>query len=340
MPNTAFWRSLPVLLILVLTAVPIQAQKPRTFCIAFYNVENLFDNQDDPKTEDEEFTAEGKARWTTERMNEKVRNIARVIAAINEGNGPDVLGLSEVENEAMLKTLLRQGGLDRKGYRYLHADSRDQRGIDVCLVYREKSFRPISYRLLPVDVSAYDSRPTRDILMVTGIAAQKDTLHLFVNHWPSRRGGREVTAPKRMAAARVLRRTLDSLFARNPEALVVAMGDFNDNPGDASVNHLQYSPRSEDLRNCMSRFDWKAGQGTEFYQGSWYRFIQILLSPSMGRYSFTGDESDPCSGIHIFRPDWILKEDSTGQRIPRRSVEQDGTIGYSDHLPVYLLLRW
>lgn len=313
----------------------------RTFCIGFYNVENLFDAVDDPATDDAEFTPEGNLKWTTERATQKASNIARVIEAMNHGHGPDVLGLSEVENAAILEHLLQQGKFLHKAFGYVHADSRDQRGIDVCLIYRRKAFQPIGYRLLPVDLGAFAAPPTRDVLLVSGLWGKRDTLHVLVCHWPSRRGGKEATEARRLAAARIVRRAVDSLLLINSRAQIVVMGDFNDNPPDSSLLLLQFGlPDSDrdDLLNCATRFDWRRGEGTEFYRGQWSRFIQILLSPAMARYGLAAN--DPCAGITIFRPDWMLKTDpATGQRVPLRSVEENGTIGFSDHLPVYLLLR-
>ncbi|MCS6991984.1 MAG: endonuclease/exonuclease/phosphatase family protein [Chitinophagales bacterium] len=341
-PGFRSWIAIVALLLAGETAASGQSfpKKGRVVCLGFYNVENLFDTIDNPLTQDEEFTPAGEARWTAQRMSQKSRNIARVIAALNEGKGPDVLGLSEVENDFVLRYLLQQDELKKSGLSYIHFDSPDMRGIDVCLLYRPKVFRPIAQRLLRVDVQKWDNRPTRDILWVKGLMFNRDTLHVFVNHWPSRRGGRELTEPKRLAAAKVLHRVVDSLLGQNPDALIVVMGDFNDNPGDASLSLLEQGLQNGGLINCMNRFDWKRGEGTEYYQGLWYRFIQILVSPGLKRYSYEGSGANACSGIHIFRPNWIMKQDASGHWIPKRSIDEDGSIGFSDHLPVYLLLRW
>ena len=243
--------------------------------IAFYNVENFFDTEDDPLTRDEEFTPTGKLEWTPERYAKKVKNIGSVVAAVH----PSVLGLCEVENRRVVEDLLKgTPALVAADYGICHYDSPDERGIDVALVYRKKDFRVISDRPIrvtmppdavdpndapakpknsnkqgknkPVDTTdstlnaanqssapkkSTRSAPTRDILFVDGIFGGKDTVSFYVNHWPSRRLGDKYSAPRRMAVARTLRRDIDSLLTVRPKAKIVIMGDFNDQPTDPSI---------------------------------------------------------------------------------------------------------
>jgi len=199
--------------------------------------------------------------------------------------------------------------------------------------------------MLHVNISQFDDKPTRDIMMVQGITVKNDTLYLFMNHWPSRRGGTKESDPKREAAAHVLRSAVDSILLIHPQAKLVIMGDFNDNPTDYSVANILKAQKTtttngeNSLYDADNIFDWKKGEGTEFYKGSWSRFIQFILTTSLIKNDLNADGS--FSDIYIFKPDWLLIQDSTNhQMIPHRTTEEGSNeIGYSDHLPVYVMLK-
>ncbi|HYV94181.1 MAG TPA: endonuclease/exonuclease/phosphatase family protein [Chitinophagales bacterium] len=317
----------------------------QSLCIAFYNVENLFDTKDDPNVDDEEFTPNGKQHWTLDKYAKKISNIAKVIRAMKNGDGADVVGFAEIENKGVLEDLIADPQLKKLNYGIAHHDSPDKRGIDVAMIYKKNIFKVLGQKFFTVDVSKYEDKPTRDIVMVQGVIGKNDTLNIFLNHWPSRREGKEVSEPKRIAAATVLKRVVDSLQRINPWANILIMGDFNDNPTDKSVSEILKATNSINassgipLYDCDSKFDWKKGEGTEFYKGSWSRFIQIIVNSSLisKQVNMDGTFTD----AHIFKPDWLLKEDETShQMIPHRTFEEgDSTIGFSDHLPVYIEIK-
>ncbi len=333
-----------VLMLIAFDRPPAFGQQPSVgavqekLCVGFYNVENLFDHLDDPITRDEEFTPNGSAQWTQERYQQKLHNVARVVLALHNGKGADLLGLAEVENAGVLNDLIKRTALRSKGYRFIHHDAPDERGIDVALLYRKDAFHPLTYRAIPVPTVETGGRPTRDILLIQGIINKHDTLFIFLNHWPSRRGGIQQTEPRRHLAAQVLRRITDSLLAVRPNCLLLIMGDFNDNPQDISLAHiLGATPPGKPGRliNCVTTLSVNRESGTEWYSGKWYYFIQIIVSPAMAHYR----NSDICGTFTIFRPDWIMKpEEKSHKLIPMRSIEKDGRIGFSDHLPVYVLI--
>ncbi len=335
---------LSVLLLIALERPPAAGQRPEMgvaqpkLCIGFYNVENLFDPVDDPITRDEEFTPSGSAGWTQERYHQKLHNIARVVLALHDGKGADLLGLAEVENAGVLNALIKQTALRSKGYGFIHHDAPDERGIDVALLFRKDVFRPLAYRAIPVPTIELGGRPTRDILLVQGVINKRDTIFIFLNHWPSRRGGTQQTEPRRHLAAQVLRRVTDSLLAVRPNSLLLIMGDFNDNPQDVSLSQILGAtpPHAQGpLINCVATLSVNRESGTEWYSGRWYYFIQIIVSSAMASYR----NNDICSTFTVFRPDWIMKpEEKSNKLIPMRSIEKDGRIGFSDHLPVYVLI--
>lgn len=81
-----------------------------------YNVENLFDAKDDPKTKDDDFTPEGRNHWNNAKIAYKMQNLGKVIRHVNAGRGPDILSLEEVENKGLL-TKLNKTALRGLGYK-------------------------------------------------------------------------------------------------------------------------------------------------------------------------------------------------------------------------------
>jgi predicted extracellular nuclease len=315
------------------------------FRILFYNVENLFDTYNDPGKNDNAFTPDGERRWSAYRLHQKISNLYKAITAAGEWNIPAIIGLCEVENRFVLEMLINNTGLRNAGYEIVHRNSPDSRGIDVAALYRpdeflllEKSFTGITF---PFDSAA----TTREIVYMKGIAGINDTLHLFVNHWPSRWGGQAATAPYRNYTALVLRSLTDSLVAINPFAKIVIMGDFNDDPEDESLKKylgagFDYErPEAGKLYN-ISREIRKSRNGSYKFQGVWYLFDQFIVSGSM----INGMEKLQTSpeSVNVYNADFLLIYDPAWFGFkPFRSYEGFRyTGGFSDHLPVFLDIRW
>ncbi|GAO31801.1 endonuclease/exonuclease/phosphatase family protein [Geofilum rubicundum] len=199
----------------------------RTAGILFYNVENLFDVSNDSLKNDHEFTYLGLRRWTYGRMLDKFRKINRVILNAGKWSPPVLVGLCEVENSWVLNRMLDETGLRQLGYRLVHFDSPDERGMDVALLFLYERFQVSGAEPITVDFGPGE-RTTRDVLYVKGVMDGLDTLHVLVNHWTSRYGGSAATQWKRAYTAQQVRLFTDSLLAQNPRRLVVVMGDFNE----------------------------------------------------------------------------------------------------------------
>ena len=148
--------------------------------VMFYNVENLFHPTDDPEKSDDEFTKEGTRYWTFRRYNQKLANIAKTVIAVGEWEPPAVIGLCEVENIQCLEDLVYTSPLKRWNYKIVHEESRDNRGIDVALIYRPELISEISHEAIQLNFPN-STRPSRDILYFKG-ATPKDTVHFYVNH--------------------------------------------------------------------------------------------------------------------------------------------------------------
>jgi predicted extracellular nuclease len=310
--------------------------------IVFYNCENFFDTYDDNQINDNEFLPKSKNSWTIERYNIKVKNISHVIYATDSINFPDVVGLSEIENKTVLDDLVNSSFLKKADYHVVHYESSDDRGIDVALLYNAKKVKVMSSRPVPVVSSGIK---LREILYVKAIVFNTDTLNIFVNHWKSRSEGVAETQPKRILYASVLKKITDSLFTKNPAANILIMGDFNDEPGDISVSAtlgalpLAEKPQQKKLYNLFYNF-YEAQQGSYFYSHDkkWNMIDQIILSGNL--FSTQKNKLHYVQGsAEIFRKNWMLYKSSKGEMLPNKTFS--GTTyhgGYSDHLPVTILL--
>ncbi len=317
------------------------AQSRNNFRIVFYNVENYFDYKDDPETKDEEFLPKGKRHWDKYKYHKKRDKIAQVLIAAGGGKLPPVVGLCEIENRNVLEDLINYSPLKNQGYKIIHKESPDKRGIDVGVIYRPKKFTPLSYQAIPIHFTDNTKRATRDILYVKGKVKQ-DTLHLFFNHWPSRWGGQLESEPKRVFVAKVLRHAIDSLFDVHENPKIVIMGDFNDYPKNKSLSKVLKAQQkkgeafSEQLYNLSYHFVNEKSPGTHKYRGKWGALDQIIVSGAILNAK-NGCQST-IDNAHIFYFEKLLEKDESyiGYKPFRTFTGYKYNGGYSDHLPVFI----
>jgi predicted extracellular nuclease len=317
----------------------------RSAIVGFYNLENLYDTIFHGSNDDVAFTPNGAKAYTGKVFNDKLAKLARVLSQIGthiNPDGPAILGVAEIENKWVLDTLLRHPLIAERGYRYVHYDSRDFRGVDVALIYNPKYFTAERSRPLFVKIPAgtKDAAYTRDILWVKGLL-DGEQIQLFVNHWPSRSGGQKRSERARMAAATTVRNWIDSLEIIDPGVKTIVMGDMNDDPTDNSIikglkayGDIQSGEPDELYNPWMAMY--KNGMGTLAYQDAWSLFDQVLLSRS-----FLGKKQ---AGFfyykhYIFKADYMIENTGPYKGYPMRSYNGDVYRGgYSDHFPVYLVL--
>lgn len=312
----------------------------RNMTVAFYNVENLFDLEDESGKNDDEFTPEGDKNWDRTKYRKKLADISRVISGINEGDLPEIVGLCEVENESVVADLVQTGLLANGNYQVIHHESPDFRGIDCAVVYRPDEFSVLDYVAVPVYVEGSAEFKTRDILYVKGRTRNREELHLFVNHWPSRMGGVEKTDPKRVAAARILKEKIDSLMEADNRARIIILGDMNDEPDNRSVQEVLGAKAPSDanamLVNLMFPED-ERGKGTYNYRGTWNMLDNVIVSRSLlDEKGFRCMEQQG----YIFHEEWMEDVGQEGDIFPRRTYKGSNyNGGVSDHFPVYFRLR-
>ena len=153
------------------------------YTIAFYNVENLFDTVDNPKTVDDEYLPSSRRRWTKKRYHHKVKKLSSVIQQLGSNlskHKPAIVGLVEVENSKVVHDLISHKNLVNHSYGYVHYDSPDERGIDVALLYNRNLFEVYSSKTYSLELTDDEGKPdyTRDVLRVSG-SLNDELVHIF-----------------------------------------------------------------------------------------------------------------------------------------------------------------
>ncbi len=321
----------------------IWAQTYQTAVIGFYNVENLFDTINDPLKNDEQFLPDGSYQWNSDKYQLKLKNLADVISLIGEEHGGcAVLGVSEVENEAVLLDLVNQEKLKKFNFKVAHHDSPDRRGVDVCFLYQEKRFEMLSIKGFTLVIPDKPDFITRDQVLMTGVLDQVDTLFLIVNHWPSKIGGERRSSPLRVAAAELTKHICDSIYQHHPDAKIIIMGDFNDNPnaksftkGLGAVGKMK-DLKKNDIFNPMYQM-FRDGIGSIAYQDNWELFDQILVSSNL---ITAAPNTYKYISAHVFRRNFMINKTGSFAGYPHRTFAGGAFLGgYSDHLPVYIILE-
>ena len=320
-----------------------QGKKGKIITIGFYNLENLFDTIDDPATDDQEFTPSGSGKWNSVRYKEKLQHLAEAISLIGSEQSPDapvMVGLAEAENRQVVEDLISTPPLKSTGYKVVHYDSPDKRGIDVALIYNPSVFKVSGSKSNSLKIVDKPDFYTRDILLVTG-TLEGQSLAILVNHWPSRSKGEKESAPLRNAAAGLCRALYDSIQKVQPGTGVIILGDFNDDPVNESLmEHLKTvvnpdSLKKGDLFNPMWTL-FKQGEGSLAYKGKWNLFDQVIVSSSLmekvkKRYSFYK--------AGVMKSKLLLEQEGQYAGYPFRSYAGNTYLGgYSDHLPAYVYL--
>ena len=340
-----------------------QSKKYKIHTVAFYNFENFYDTVDDAFTNDDEWTPNGAQHWTTEKYQQKLKNLARVLSEIGKpdnSNAPTLIGGAEIENRAVLEDLIKEPKLQPLDLGIIHFDSPDKRGIDVALLYQKKYFRPTSYSNIPliiyrkeipkkeeeteilddeIEVKKENKNRvfTRDQLLVSGFLEDEE-IHIIVNHWPSRSGGEKATSLFREAAGKLNRKIIDSLQRINPQAKVLTMGDFNDSPSNKSIKS---GLGAKGIRAEVSKFGVfnpfeelaNKGLGTIAYRDSWNIFDQIIMTVSLVKSDFSTFNFWKAG---IFSRPYLIQNSGQYKGYPLRNTLAEA--GFSDHFPVYIYL--
>ncbi len=311
-----------------------------------YNVENLFDTVNSPLFDDDAFTPEGSKKWTSDRYEKKVSDLARVLGSIPGSELPAVIGLTEVENRKVLEDLINDPKLRKGAYKIIHEDGVDPRGIECALVYNPEIFTYKSHVYIPIEDPIDPEYLYRSILHVQGKGPDGLMLHLFVNHWKSRSGGLAETERQRIAAANTLQKQLTLLSSTEPEPRVIIMGDFNDEPTNLSISqglsalNKRYNIKSGELYNLFYDAHNMRREGTYNYRGTWNMLDQFIVS-----YNMLNQESGLTTGFEqgkIFSEEWMMYDNERYEvKLPSSTYGGPNYYGGpSDHLPIYVTFTW
>lgn len=316
-----------------------EKQEELNRAVVFYNVENLFDIYDNPLRDDDDFTPRGYKKWTKERYETKLDRIIEAFELLP--TTPAIIGLVEVENKDVLNDLIDEPYFNEMEMGVVHHDSPDRRGIDCALLYDKSVFQVLEEEKIEVTMKEDREYRTRDILHVNGMLNGSET-HVFVNHWSSRREGILETEPRRMQAASILRKSIDAILDEDENANIVVLGDFNDHPDDKSLEYILQAKESgyaegRELINLLYD-EHENGDGTIVHQGDWMVFDQVIISQSI---------YDGSNGIAIKENDAFILDDKKLIFTARNGYQKPNATyggpkyygGYSDHLPVYIIVK-
>ncbi|WP_413532771.1 endonuclease [Empedobacter brevis] len=296
----------------------------------------------------DEFLPNGNKKWNTQKYFQKINNISKVISELGTdvtGSAPVIVGICEIETREILEDIANSSALKKYDYDVVHFNSFDARGVDTGLLYQKSRFKVIDAR--PHPIFNYDSdgkrRYTRDILQVTGLLDGEEITFL-VNHWPSRSGGEKASMPARIEAAKVMKGIFDDLKSKNPNAKVIAMGDFNDDPISPSIKNT-FNPAGEMSKVTEGGYYnpmlplYKKGIGTLAYRDAWNLFDQFISTSSL----VTKNKDYSSYKIYkteVFNKSYLIATEGTYKGFPNRMWSGDTyrANGYSDHFPVYTIL--
>lgn len=322
-----------------------QKSNYRVSLIGFYNLENLYDTVNNPMVDDEEFLPNSARQYNSHIYLDKLDRLSDVVSQMGTDITPDglaLLGVAEIENDTVLTDLARTPKLAKRKWKFVHYDSPDRRGVDVALFYNPKYFSVLHSEPLFVQLpgGSKDAFFTRDILYVKGVL-DGDTIHVFVNHWPSRSGGEERSIPARAAAAGTAKKRIDSLMAINPATKIVLMGDLNDDPVSPSLTKIIGAKgKISDVKENEMFNPWydmyKKGIGTSPYQDAWGLFDQVLVS---GGWLNKDQPGYHYSKQVLFNREFLVQKTGKYRGYSKRTW--DGityNYGYSDHFPVYVMM--
>ena len=321
-----------------------QDREPDSVRVAFWNLENFFDPFVDSTSTYNDFTPEGTQHWTLSRFYQKRNNCYRAILAFSHRQAIGIMGVCEVENEYVLNAVFGMTPLKRFHYRWVHYDGPDRRGIDPAIVYSIDRFQLLYSEAIPYRDPENPSMVSRDILYAKFFDHREDTLHCFVNHWPSKYRGELETMEARNRAAAILRHKVDSIVTVVPEAKIIIMGDFNDTPDAPCIRQVLGAKSKSESGNPLlcNLFADNANlgfEGTLKHQDSWMVFDQIIVTRSLLESPTL--HCDPADA-RIVHDSMLLTDDPTyhGMKLNRTYVGPRYVGGFSDHLPVVLLLRY
>jgi endonuclease/exonuclease/phosphatase family metal-dependent hydrolase len=313
--------------------------------IAFWNVDKLYDLNNDPAVNDEDFLPSSPKQWNKEKYEKKISDLAKILSSINEKELPVLIGLAEVENQKVLEDLAASQKLRRGKYGIIHYDIKDPDGLEVALLYKKDEIEIIDSKSIPI-VFGFDIKDvTSDILYVKCKIKDDNTFHLFINHWPSRLPNEQESEILRISAAITLRKEVDNILNLENKARIIIMGDFNDEPTNKSIMQMLNATDKRknlyyrDLYNMTYDAHNLHDEGSVYLNDTWLMFDQIIVSPELftrnAGYNLSFGEGKVYRGEEPQKPDTQAKI-----LLPEPTYSGDKYIGGpGSHFPVFIILQ-
>ncbi|SFN44100.1 Endonuclease/Exonuclease/phosphatase family protein [Bizionia echini] len=320
-----------------MTSTQKSADSLGTFTIAFYNTENLFDIYNDRSKHDRDYLPNSERRWTKKRYQNKLDKISLAISKIGETkseDAPSIIGLAEVENGKVIRDLLDTTHLKGIPYGFVHFNSKDERGMDVALIYNTTEFTVTHSEIFELIFERSEGGDdfTRDVLLVTG-SLKGETISILVNHWASRREGTQLSEVKRLQASEKVSEIIKDIQTKQTDAKIIIMGDFNDDPHCKSITQLTENNNVFNPMNTLQSYN----RGSLVHQRKWHLFDQIMFTMPFFESRENHLEFD---SANIFDADFLKEYKGRHKGTPFRTYAGNKHKGgYSDHFPVYMTLK-
>jgi len=322
------------------TTLTYEGQK--RFSFMTFNAQNLFDNKHDDRKNDHTFlplaekgTNEVKRQcgflyskekklcftldWSDSVLKKKLERVAATIQQINQGRGPDVLLLQEVENYAILRRL-NDEYLKTSNYEIIHFESKDRRGIDVAIFSRLKLAELPNYHEIPYKKNVN----TRGILECTFMLPQKSLLTVLAMHLPAQMS----PVIYRQKAMQYLTKMAQNMPA---DRLVIAGGDTNISAKEETENEI-LKKIAEPFWKISHQIGCQKCEGTYYYEKdhAWSFLDMFLISPNL--FDSTARWKVDTASIKLPRD--VAAQVSEKNR--PRAFDPPEFAGVSDHFPVYM----
>ena len=327
----------------------------QNYFVGFWNLENLFDVENSPNRSDKLHRAIGKdlKGWDNTKLTTKIDQLSKIIKLLNNGQGPDILGVCEIENEHVLERLVVALASLSRNYKIVHSESDDKRGIDVAIIYDADMMEveqgnidttnPGVLTDLVFNHFVMRRTATRDILQVNFLTkVSRNRLVVIVNHWPSRSGGEYESQGYRFIAGETLAYFHQRIMEEHGDATaVISLGDYNDEPHNLSITQYALSERSRTkvVRGSNSYFYnlmWDIigdGNGSFFFNNAPNMLDQILVNENVIKKTSVFQIKD--GSVKIEKFDEMTDKGIYKKPIPFGGMGKDVNVnGFSDHFPI------
>ena len=331
----------------------------KPYFIAFWNLENLFDIENSPRRSDKLKRAIGKdlKGWDEPKLSTKIDQLSKIIKLMNNGLGPDILGVCEIENKHVLERLVVALASLSRNYKIVHADTKDQRGIDVAIIYDADMLEveqgnidtanPGILTDLVFNHFVMRRTATRDILQVNFLTkVKRNRIIVMVNHWPSRSGGEYESQGYRFIAGETLAYFHQRIMEEHGEdTAVISLGDYNDEPHNLSLTQYALSNRSRTkvvMGNNAYFYNlmWDIigdGNGSFFFENSPNMLDQILVNENVIKKTSVFQIKH--GSVKVEKVTEMTNPGTYKKPIPFGGMGKDPNVnGYSDHFPVSVVV--